>query len=114
MRASRVDWGLRAHLQRPAKDPREVSEFKIQKGWLALAQEPSLGILSGSKGGIAKWLRRRIANPRFPGSSPGAASNIRIAKISDFARVRLRGFSRARSIDAIDRAVLSVSQGCEF
>lgn len=28
------------------------------------------------KGGVAKWLRRRSAKPLFPGSSPGAASNI--------------------------------------
>ena len=28
------------------------------------------------RGGVAKWLRRRSAKPLFPGSSPGAASNI--------------------------------------
>src|SRR4029079_11554828 len=33
------------------------------------------GILPRPSGGVAKWLRRRIANPLFPGSSPGAASS---------------------------------------
>ena len=29
---------------------------------------------------MAKWLRRRIANPLFPGSNPGAASYARLAQ----------------------------------
>ncbi len=35
-----------------------------------------LGVVVGSRfdGFVAKWLRQRIANPLFPGSSPGEAS----------------------------------------
>ena len=39
-------------------------------------------------GGVAKWLRRGIANPLFPGSNPGAASfyglGVREAVYEDF------------------------------